>query len=212
MSDDFDPLDAGDPRGDSERSATIGGEGELTIYAADEQNIEPVDLEKYSELARAVLVSCGARGNAELSLLFVDEATIAQLNEQFMGHEGPTDVLSFPIDGEDVDDPNFSSATTGPDRPSSDPDDLPLLLGDVIICPSVARRNVEGGDRTWHAGTYDDELALLTVHGILHVMGMDHDNPHDEAIMRSRTTDLLALHYGPGASESARPDELIELP
>ena len=212
MSSDIDQQADGDPRGDSERNATIGGEGELTIYAADEQSAEPVDLEKYCELARAVLLSCGVRGNAELSLLFVDEATIAQLNKQFMGHEGSTDVLSFPIDGEDVDDPNFSSATTGPDRPSSDPDDLPLLLGDVIICPSVARQNVEDGDRTWHAGTYADELALLTVHGILHVMGMDHDNPHDEAVMRARTNELLVLHYGTVANDSAPADVVIELP
>ncbi len=193
MTEDFD--ETVDPRPDASRQSLAGGEGEVTIYAADEQNVEPVDLERYSELARASLESCGVRGNAELSLLFVDEASIAQLNVQFMGHDGPTDVLSFPIDGDDVDDPHFSSATTGPDRPATDFDDLPLLLGDVIICPSVARRNVEGGDRTWHAGTYEDELALLTVHGILHVLGMDHDNPEAEAVMKARTTELLTLHY-----------------
>lgn len=199
MSDNF------DPRGDTERQATVGGEGELTVYAADEQNDEPVDLELYSELSRRVLVSCGARGNAEMSLLFVDEATIAQLNEQFMDHTGPTDVLSFPIDGQDVVDPHFSSATTGPDRPLPDQDDLPLLLGDVIICPSVARKNVDDGDRTWHAGTYADELALLIVHGILHLMGMDHDNPQAEATMRARTTELLTQHYVPAPTDESAP-------
>jgi probable rRNA maturation factor len=184
-----------DPRPARMRQPPVGGEGDVTVYAADEQAEEPVDLAKWTDVATNVLLACGARGNAELSLLFVDETTIASLNHQFMGHDGPTDVLSFPIDGSDLDDPHFSESPTGPDRPPADPDDMPLLLGDVIICPRVARRNAESGDPAWHAGTYDDEVALLVVHGILHVLGMDHANPAEEAAMKARTETLLDQHY-----------------
>ena len=92
---------------------------------------------------------------------------MAELNREHMGHEGPTDVLSFPIDG----------AGAGPDG----------LLGDVVVCPAVARRNAPD-----HAGTYDDELALLVVHGVLHVLGHDHAEADDAEVMRAREGDLLA--------------------
>ncbi|MFM9137402.1 MAG: rRNA maturation RNase YbeY [Actinomycetota bacterium] len=56
--------------------------------------------------------------------------------------------------------------------------DHPLLLGDVVICPSVAARQAPS-----HAGCFDDEIALLLVHGILHVLGNDHDTEQSEALM-----------------------------
>ena len=63
---------------------------------------------------------------------------------------------------------------------------LPLLLGDVVVCPAVAARNAPS-----HAGTYDDELALLIVHGILHVLGHDHAEPEETAVMQERERSLL---------------------
>ena len=72
----------------------------IDIYAADEQHDHEIDLERWVDLARGALTDEGVRGLAEVSLIFADEATIADLNQQFMGHEGPTDVLSFPIDGD----------------------------------------------------------------------------------------------------------------
>ncbi|MET0159656.1 MAG: rRNA maturation RNase YbeY, partial [Acidimicrobiales bacterium] len=77
------------------------------------------------------------------------------------GHDGPTDVLSFSIDG-----------------PGAGPGGL---LGDVVVCPAVARRNAPD-----HAGTYEDEVALLVVHGVLHVLGHDHAEPDEAAVMRQR--------------------------
>jgi len=138
------------------------------VVASDDQDDEPVDLERWRRLAADVLVDEGAAG--ELDLLFVDEATMAELNRVHLGHEGPTDVLSFPIDGADA----------GPDG----------LLGDVVVCPAVARRNAPD-----HAGTYDDEVALLVVHGVLHVLGHDHAEPDEEAVMRAREVDLLARFH-----------------
>ena len=69
------------------------------------------------------------------------------------------------------------AGTPGPDRADPDPDDIPLLLGDVVVCPAVARR----ATRPTHAGTLDDEIALLVVHGVLHVLGMDHAEPEEAA-------------------------------
>src|SRR5690242_18043668 len=99
-----------------------------------------------------------------MSLIFVTEAEIASLNERFMDKAGPTDVLSFPIDAELADVVLSSpSPSRGPDRAPPDLGDMPILLGDVVICPAVAERQAPE-----HAGTLDDELALLVVHGVLH--------------------------------------------
>ena len=72
----------------------------IDIYAADEQHQFAIDLEQWVALANGALVDEGVRGLCEVSLIFTDEVTIASLNQQFMGHDGPTDVLSFPIEGE----------------------------------------------------------------------------------------------------------------
>lgn len=168
-----------------------GDEGDIEVFVADEQSAQPVDVARWEALARNVLDAEGVSGDAELALLFVDEPTIAELNQRFMGHDGPTDVLAFPIDDDDVlvgRSPDGS--TSGPDR--GPVDDVPLLLGDVVVCPAVAARNAPS-----HAGTYDDEIALLVVHGILHVLGMDHAEPEEAAAMQARERELLGrFHQG----------------
>ena len=70
------------------------------MFVADEQDLHPVDTTRWQGLAERVLLDEGVEGECELSVLFVGHDTIAELNERFMGHPGPTDVLSFPIDGE----------------------------------------------------------------------------------------------------------------
>jgi probable rRNA maturation factor len=180
------------PPGASRRRRTPDA-GTLEVFVADEQAEREVDLARWEALARNVLEHEGVRGDAELSLLFVDEATIAQLNATFMGKTGPTDVLAFPIDAEEElgtgRSPDGGSA--GPDREPAN--DVPVLLGDVVICPLVAARNAPG-----HAGTYDDEIALLTVHGILHVLGHDHATPEETEVMQARERELLErFHRSP---------------
>ena len=103
-----------------------------------------------------------------------------------MGADGPTDVLAFPIDDPAVAGRWPDAGTTGPDRDEPDPSDLPLLLGDVIVCPAVAARQAPE-----HAGTLEDELALLVVHGVLHVLGHDHAEPEEAAVMQARERALL---------------------
>lgn len=176
----------------------IGGDGEPIVYAADEQEVVAIDLHRWSALAEAVLVHEGVRGAAELNLIFVDEITIAELNETHLGHVGPTDVLSFPIDEIDIEVMSGpGSGHRGPDRAPADPSDMPLILGDVLICPAVAAAQAPA-----HAGTLDDELALLVVHGVLHVLGYDHAEDEQAQAMRARELELLMSHHWHGEAPS----------
>ncbi|MGI9645759.1 MAG: rRNA maturation RNase YbeY [Ilumatobacteraceae bacterium] len=132
-----------------------------------------VDVDRWVDLARSSLVSEGAAG--ELTLNFVDRDEIAALNVEHLGGTGPTDVLSFPMDDGDVD------------------PGVPRLLGDVVISPAVAAAQFAD-----HAGTLDDELALLVVHGLLHVLGYDHAEAAEAEAMRTRERDLLVEHHWSG--------------
>lgn len=165
----------------------------VDVYAADEQADRPVDLERWAALARAVLEDRGLAGEVEVSLLFVDEPSIAALNERFMDRAGPTDVLAFPIDDEPV--PGGRSPDLGGTGPGTEPEEpIPVLLGDVVVCPAVAARNAAAngvGD--------DDELALLVVHGILHLLGMDHQVDAEAARMEQLERTLLGRFHRPGA-------------
>ena len=136
-------------------------ETHVDVHVFDEQSDVEVDMERYWRLAISVLTGEGVTQISELSITFVSSDSIAALNEQHMGHTGPTDVLAFPID-EDATQPQAEN-------------DAPLLLGDVVVCPSVAATNCSNNKDSYpgHQGTVTDEIDLLVVHGILHVLGMD---------------------------------------
>ncbi|MGH9135172.1 MAG: rRNA maturation RNase YbeY [Ilumatobacteraceae bacterium] len=155
------------------------GVGSPTVVCADEQDDVEIDAARWGALAEAVLRAEGATG--ELTLTFVDHDEIAALNAEHMGVGGPTDVLSFPLDA--------AGAGGFPD------DGSPVLLGDVVVCPAVAAATAP-----IHAGTLDDELALLVVHGILHVLGHDHADPGEAMVMRGRERDLLTRLHWHGAA------------
>jgi probable rRNA maturation factor len=160
----------------------------VEVFAADEQSAHPVDAMRLVRLAKAVLAAQGVKADSELSMLFVDEEAMAELNKRFLGKEGPTDVLAFPIDDDDVVEGGRSPDSLGPGN-GVDPDaDPPNLLGDVVVCPAVAARNAPE-----HAGTYEDEMDLLVVHGILHVLGMDHVDTEEAEAMERRERELLDL-------------------
>ena len=165
----------------------------VEVFVADEQSEYPVDHIRWLKLAEQVLDAEGVRGDAELSILFVDQRAMTDLNRRFHAQEGPTDVLAFPIDEEPSEGGRSpDSGGTGPGYAPPEPADLPTLLGDVVICPAVATRNAAG-----HAGTYDDELALLIVHGILHLMGMDHEDDDEAETMEARERELLGKFHRP---------------
>jgi probable rRNA maturation factor len=162
---------------------------DLEVFVADEQSQRPVDTATWARLARAVLEEEGV--GAELSVMFVSEEAMAALNRQFLGGEGATDVLAFPIDDEPYGPGRAPDAGgTGPGWVPPEPDEVPDLLGDVVICPEVAWRQA-AARRT----SYEDELALLVVHGILHLVGMDHEEEPDASAMVAREQQLLGRHW-----------------
>ena len=181
------------------------------MVVADEQDDLDVDVVTWQLLATRVLDAEGVQGDAELSLLFVDRVAMADLNRTFKGGDGPTDVLAFPIDAgpdpqrhrRDVVDATVAfggrlpdGGTSGPDRQPPPPSELPLLLGDVVICPAVAEANAPT-----HAGTTDDELALLVVHGVLHLLGMDHATDAEQAEMWAAERRHLTEFWRPPARD-----------
>ncbi len=143
----------------------------MPVFLADEQDSD-VDVDDLVALAQRVLAERRVPADMEVALLLVDEDTIAGLNLQHLGHEGPTDVLAFPMD-----------------EPGESPPAGPAILGDVVICPAVAYRQATERGIAIHA-----ELQLLTVHGLLHLLGMDHAEPDEEREMFALTDRLLALH------------------
>jgi probable rRNA maturation factor len=161
----------------------------IDVFAADEQQAHPMDVARWATLARQVLTARGVKGETEVSLLFVDEEAMARLNEQFLGKAGPTDVLSFPI--EDEPGPTGRTPDFGGTGPGTSAEDGALtLLGDVVICPVVAARNAEEP-----GVSVDDEIALLVVHGLLHLLGMDHEVDAEAERMEALERQLLKRFY-----------------
>jgi probable rRNA maturation factor len=150
----------------------------VTVTVTDEQDVE-VDQARIVDVA--VRTAAAERGSGEISITLVAPGRIAELNEQYLGQEGPTDVLSFPIDGPDSIVVEESSADAGP----------PRLIGEIVICPAVAARQAPSG--------LDAELDLLTAHGVLHLLGYDHDTEDRAAEMRQRE-ELLTGQSGARAS------------
>jgi probable rRNA maturation factor len=166
---------------------------DVEVFVADEQSDRPVDPERWAALAESVLHARGVRSNAELSVLFVNEQAMSALNERFLGEAGPTDVLSFPLEDDPVPPGRSPGAGgTGPGWMPPEEEAMPHLLGDVVICPEVAWRNAPE-----HAGSYDDEIALLLVHGILHLLGMDHLDLEEAEAMERCERELLEAHHRP---------------
>ena len=122
----------------------------------DDRQTAPLPTAELEALAAQTLLGEGV-SRAELSLSFVTEDEIAELHERYLHEPGPTDVLSFPLEETDVD------------------EDGVRILGDVVIAPAVAERN-NPDDR-------DGELRLLVVHGILHLLGHDHQEDAEKTDM-----------------------------
>ncbi|MGH3831755.1 MAG: rRNA maturation RNase YbeY [Pseudonocardiaceae bacterium] len=122
-------------------------------------------------VARFVMGRMGVSPLAELSVLLVSGAVMTDLHERWMDLPGPTDVMAFPMD--DAEEGGLLAGGK-PDSPSGGP----ALLGDIVLCPEVAREQAAAAG---HSAL--DELHLLTVHGVLHLLGYDHAEPEEEREM-----------------------------
>ena len=140
-----------------------------------------VDARRLSALSRFVMDRMRVHPLAELCIKAVDEDTIAQLNQQWMEKEGPTDVLAFPMD------------ELRPGLVAEEPEEG--VLGDLVLCPAVAERQ---GETAGHGTTA--EIELLTVHGILHLLGYDHAEPDEHREMFGLQDRLLAEWRASAAS------------
>ena len=142
-------------------------------YREDELSKLPL-----SELARFVLEHEECPDHTEVSISFVENDRIAELNEQYRGIVGPTDVLSFECDGVDEDE-GFVDIDSD--------NDAVFELGDIIIAPDVAESQC--GE---YGNTFEQELSLLLTHGLLHLCGYDHMVDEEAEVMEAREKELLS--------------------
>lgn len=145
---------------------------QTVVVVSDRQQDLLVAQDHWGELLRRVLAEEQVDVPWEAGLSFVGVDEMAALNAEHRGIDRPTDVLAFGAD----------------DGSAPRADDEPRLVGDVVICPSVAASNAAAHDRT-----VDEELALLVVHGTLHLLGYDHVDDNDARLMEGREQELLAL-------------------
>lgn len=143
----------------------------MDVFLANEQELA-FDEVTLSALARHTLTEEEVDEGAELSLLFVAADHIKKLNNRFAGDDFATDVLAFPM--------------------MEDEEEGSLLLGDVVICPTVAEKNAA---ELGHA--LQDELAALVVHGTLHLLGYDHKKDNDKEKMDTRSREILSSFAAP---------------
>lgn len=134
---------------------------------------EGCDVDALAALVSYLLPRLRLHPDCQLGITLVDVERMSTLHEDWMNEPGPTDVLSFPID-------EVRSAPAG-----TEPE--PGVLGDIVLCPSFARAQAAVAGRT-----LDDELAFLTVHGTLHLIGYDHATQQDYEAMFALQDDLLA--------------------
>jgi probable rRNA maturation factor len=144
----------------------------MTIDLNNESGIE-ADETGLVQLATFILDELRIHPQAELSVLLVDEPTMAAYHEKYMGEPGPTDVLSFPMDEL---------------RPPDDDEEPPAgMLGDVVLCPTIT-----AAQAAEHGRSPDEEAEYLLAHGVLHLLGFDHGTPEEKSEMFELKDGLLA--------------------
>ncbi len=144
----------------------------MTVEINNESGAQ-VDEQRLVTLALFALDGLRIHPQAELSILLVDEQTMAAYHEKYMDEPGPTDVLSFPMDEL---------------RPPKDGEEPPVgMLGDIVLCPSVT-----AAQAAEHGRTPDEEADYLLIHGLLHLLGYDHAEPEEKKVMFGLNDRLIA--------------------
>jgi probable rRNA maturation factor len=144
----------------------------MSIEVSNESGYQ-VDEAEIVALSRHVLDALHVHPQVEMSVLLVDVDAMSALHVQWMDIEGPTDVLSFPMDEL---------------RPPNDDEDPPAgLLGDIVLCPAVTARQAQE-----HGRTAEAEAEYLLVHGLLHLLGFDHAEPDEKTEMFALKDTILA--------------------
>ena len=145
------------------------------------QRSVPIDTKRLCRMAEKILAAARVE-NTELSIILVSDRRMRALNERYRKKNRPTDVLSFPLAMDGAGQPRYSSRI----RPQAQP---PKLLGDVVISLSTAQRQATALGHDLH-----EEVARLLVHGVLHLLGYDHDQgPREAARMIRQEHRLLRI-------------------
>jgi probable rRNA maturation factor len=161
----------------------------VSIEINNESGVD-IDEAGLAQLGRFVLDAMRIDPLAELSVVLLDSDAMAALHQQWMDLPGPTDVMAFPMDGDEGPDRTDPGTHPGAEAPTGQ-----ALLGDVVLCPAVA------ADQAASAGhSLEAELHLLCTHGILHLLGYDHAEPDEEREM----FELQARVVGEWAATSGR--------
>lgn len=148
----------------------------MNVYLSDEQG-HSADAASLLAFAEKVLEAEALPGDSELAVYLVSPAEMAVYNERFMGRKGPTDVLAFPLE-----------VLVPGEPPRSMPGEPPVNLGDVFLCPEEVERRARREQIP-----YDDFIHLLLAHGILHLLGYEHEDETGAEAMERREDELLDL-------------------
>jgi probable rRNA maturation factor len=143
----------------------------VSIELNNESGID-VPMESLHDLVRFAFTSLRVNQEADVAIIAVDEPAMEQLHIQWMDEPGPTDVLSFPMD------------ELRPPKPGDEP--VSGILGDIVLCPTVAAKQADAAGHSTEA-----ELQLLTVHGLLHLLGYDHAEAEEEKEMFGLQNSIL---------------------
>lgn len=135
-----------------------------------------IDIRRIIELGKHLYTSLHIAPDAELAIVFVDNDAMSCLHQEWMGLDGPTDVMSFPMDEL---------------RPGTQHDPTEGLLGDIVISTQVAAEHAAAGGHSTA-----DEIALLVTHGLLHLLGYDHHDEDEQHAMFTLQTELLQQFLG----------------
>lgn len=148
----------------------------MGVFLANEQS-EEVDPAELRQIAEIVLREEGYPQESEVTILLISDDEMADYNARFLDRDGPTDVLAFPLE----------ELIPGV-APDHDPYGPPFMIGDVLIAPSYVRRSADE-----MGVSFEDEMALMATHGILHLLGYDHEDEGDAVRMEERERQILSL-------------------
>jgi len=150
----------------------------LKIYINNNWNIREIPTGDFERLALEIYRAGELNEKGELSITFMDDEEIAALNKKYRNIDGPTDVLSFP-------------QREGMEIPDPDDEDFEPLLGDIMISTEAAARQA---NEMGHS--FEKEIKILLIHGILHLYGYDHYEPEEAALMKKEEEKILAVLEG----------------
>ena len=144
----------------------------MTVEINNESGVE-VDEKRLVQLALFAMEELRIHPQAELSILLIDPDAMAELHQRFMDLPGPTDVMSFPMD-------ELRAPEPGQEPPRG-------MLGDIVICPQFTSAQAPENGRE-----PAEEIQYLLIHGLLHLLGHDHDEPAEKAVMFGLNDTIIA--------------------